>query len=155
MRLPRRRRLEKKTDYKARLALLKSGKPRLVIRKSNRYITAQIVQSDIAQDKTICSVSSKSLLNKGWPKDKSGSLKNRTAAYITGFIFGKLAHDKKIKEAIVDTGMYRNIHKSRLYATLKGTLDAGLSVVHSKDILPDVIESDKDFSEILKKITGV
>ena len=32
----RRRRIEAKTDYKARFNLLKSEKPRLVVRKTNR-----------------------------------------------------------------------------------------------------------------------
>ncbi len=63
MKTQRRRRLETKTDYKARLALLKSEKPRLVIRKSNRYILAQIVLSEIAQDKILFRVSSKDLKN--------------------------------------------------------------------------------------------
>ena len=47
----KRRRREGKTDYKARLAMLKSEKPRLVIRKSNRYLVVQIVGSEIAKDK--------------------------------------------------------------------------------------------------------
>ena len=48
MKTIRRRRLEHKTDYKARLGLLKSNMPKLVVRKSNRYITVQLVISDIA-----------------------------------------------------------------------------------------------------------
>jgi len=43
MKLPRRRRIASKTDYKARLSLLKSEKPRLVVRKTNRYIIAPII----------------------------------------------------------------------------------------------------------------
>ena len=34
----RKRRYEGKTDYKARFFLLKSGKPRVVFRKTNRYL---------------------------------------------------------------------------------------------------------------------
>ncbi|MEM4271506.1 MAG: 50S ribosomal protein L18, partial [Candidatus Pacearchaeota archaeon] len=81
MKTPRRRRLEAKTDYKARLELLKSGKPRLVVRKSNKYMTIQIVKSEIAQDKVIVGTTSRILLEKGWPKEKSGSLKSLAAAY--------------------------------------------------------------------------
>ena len=61
MKLPRRRRLESKTDYKSRLALLKSEKPRLVVRKTNRYIIVQIVSSEIAQDKILVGKTSKKL----------------------------------------------------------------------------------------------
>jgi len=85
MKTLRRRRKEAKTDYKARLNLLKSNKPRLVIRKTNRYIIAQIVESNLAQDKVIADFSSQDLLEKGWPKEKAGSLKSLQAAYLTGF----------------------------------------------------------------------
>jgi len=61
------RRRTKKTDYKARLALLKSGFPRLVVRKTNRYVIAQIVRSKEAQDAIVCSANSKELLKYGWP----------------------------------------------------------------------------------------
>ena len=62
MKTLKRRRHEARTDYRIRLALLKSEKPRLVVRKTNRYIIAQIVESDIAQDKIIVGLTSKSLL---------------------------------------------------------------------------------------------
>ena len=60
----RQRRLSGKTDYKARLALLKSGKPRLVVRKTNRYMIAQIISSDVAQDKVVLGLTSKDLIAK-------------------------------------------------------------------------------------------
>ncbi|MFH1425772.1 MAG: 50S ribosomal protein L18 [archaeon] len=129
----KRRRRQAKTDYKARLALLKSEKPRVVVRKTNRYILAQIVESKLAQDKVITRVSSKDLLQKGWPKEKKGSLKNLQAAYLTGFL---LAKKTKIKEAILDTGLQRNISGSRIYAFLKGAVEAGLKIPHSKESLP-------------------
>ena len=40
--LPYRRKREGRTNYKKRLALLKSGQPRLVIRRSNRYLQFQL-----------------------------------------------------------------------------------------------------------------
>ena len=85
----RRRRNEAKTDYKSRFRLLKSSNPRMVVRKSNRYILVQIVLSEIAQDKIFARVSSKELLEKGWPKEKTGSLKSRAAAYLAGFLLAK------------------------------------------------------------------
>lgn len=139
----KRRRLEAKTDYRARLVLLKSGKPRIVIRRSNRYIIAQIVGSDTAQDKIIVGVSSKLLLSKGWPKELSGSLKSRPAAYLTGLMLAKMAKGK-VTEVILDIGMQRNISKSRLYAALNGFIDGGISVPHSQDILPGYAEISKN-----------
>lgn len=149
----RQRRLEAKTDYKARLALLKSGKPRLVVRKTNRYIIAQIVVSDIAQDRVIAGVTSKDLLANGWPKEKSGSLKNLAACYLTGMLLAKKA---KEKDAILDSGMQRNIQKSRIYALLKGAVDAGLNIPHSQKSLPNDEEVNKNEStkEIFDKLKG-
>jgi len=139
----KRRRLEAKTDYRARLVLLKSDKPRLVIRKTNRYIIAQIVESSEAQDKVIVGTSSKDLLAKGWPKDLSGSLKSRPAAYLTGLMLAKMAKGK-VKEAVLDLGMQRNIGKSRLYSALNGFIDGGITVPHSQDILPGYAEISKN-----------
>ena len=154
MKTIRRRRLERKTDYKSRLALLKSDKPRLVVRKTNRYIIAQIVQSEIAQDKTSLIVNSKDLLQKGWPKEPSGSLKSIPAAYLTGLTLGKAAlADFKDKEIILDLGMHRSAPKARLFATLKGALDAGLKISHNKEILPtsEALKSNEKLAPLIDK----
>ncbi len=153
MKIPRRRRLESKTDYKARLALLKSNKARLVIRKTNRYIIVQIVSSDFAQDKILVGITSKILLANGLPPESSGSLKSLGAAYLTGYLLGKKALAAGIEEAILDSGMYLSIKNSRIYAALKGVVDAGLNVPHKKEILPAMenIKSGK-ISKIFDKI---
>ena len=124
----RRRRKEGKTDYKSRLGLLKSGKARVIARKTNRYFIGQIVISDIAQDKVIVGVNSKELLSKGWPEELKGSLKSLTACYLTGILLGKKIEGSKepIKEYILDIGLQRNIKKSRLYAFLKGVVVGGV-----------------------------
>ena len=142
--MKKQRRLEGKTDYKARLSLLKSGKPRLVARKTNRYVIAQIIEAKQAQDKIILGINSKMLLAKGWPKDKEGSLKSLQAAYLTGFILGKLAQEKNIKSAIFEIGINRNVKKSRLYAVLKGALDAGLNIPHNPEALPSLSDLQKN-----------
>ena len=142
MKIPRRRRLEARTDYKARFELLKSGKARLVVRKSNRFILAQIVISEGAQDKVITGFTSKDLLQKGWPKEKEGSLKSLQSAYLTGYFIGKKI-DGKVKEALFDIGMQRNVHKSRLYAVLKGAIDAGMKIPHDSNALP----TEKEFAK--------
>ena len=91
-RLPHKRRRQKKTDYKLRLSLLKSGICRLVVRKSNSYILGQIIKYEKNGDKTIISVHSKALKKLGW-KNSCGNL---PAAYLTGLILGKKAKENKI-----------------------------------------------------------
>ena len=56
-----RRRREGKTDYAKRLSLLKSGKPRLVVRRTNTSIVVQVIEFGEKGDKTIVSVTSKAL----------------------------------------------------------------------------------------------
>ena len=141
----KRRRREAKTDYNLRLALLKSGKPRLVIRKTNHYLIAQIIETDIAQDKVLFGATSKDI-SKG---KESKTLKNRESAYKLGLLLGGKAK-AKVKEAILDIGMNRNIHKSRIYAVLKGVLDSGIHVPHDSKALPE-IGSRKESTEIKKQ----
>lgn len=131
--VPHRRRREGKTDYRARLKLLLSGKPRLVVRKSLKHIRAQIVEYDPNGDKTIVSASSEELKKYGW----NAPTGNVPAAYLVGLLIGKKSLKKKIKEAILDVGLYRVTKGSRIFAVLKGALDAGLQVPHSEEILPN------------------
>jgi len=127
-----RRKREGKTDFRARKNLLMSGKPRLVVRRTNKYMIAQIIKSDAAQDAVIIGVNSKKLTEMGW----KGSFKNIPSAYLTGILLGKKSIDAGIKEAVLDIGLYRSTKGSKIYAVLKGCIDAGLSVAHSEDILP-------------------
>ncbi len=149
----KRRRKEGKTDYKARLNLLKSEKGRIVVRITNRYVVVQIVESEIAQDKVIIGVSSKDLLNEGWPKELSGSLKSLPACYLTGLLLSKKS---KIREAIADFGLQRNIHKGRLYAVLKGAIDGGMDIKCDEKILPDeeMMNKNEKLNEIVEKVKG-
>jgi len=127
-----RRRREKKTDYKARRALLESSLPRVVIRKTNRHILSQVINSKEAQDFVVCSANSKELLEYGY----DSSLKNITAAYLTGLLIGLKAKKKKIKKAIIDIGFQRSTKGSKLYAVLKGCIDAGIEIPHSPEVFP-------------------
>ena len=140
-RTTRRRRREGKTDYGARIKFLKSKKPRVVVRKTNRYIIGQIVVSEISQDNVVASVNSKELLDKGWPKNLKGSLKSLPACYLAGFLLGKKSGE--FKEGILDLGLQRNIKKSRLYSFLKGLVDSGFNINHIKEILPEEEDLNK------------
>lgn len=137
MNVEKRRRLENKTDYRLRIELLKSGKPRIVFRKTNKYVIGQCLESENAQDKIITGLTSKELLKYGWPKENLGSLKSLPACYLTGFLLGKRILKKTAQECILDMGMLRNVKKSRIYAFLKGIVDSGVKINASKEIFPD------------------
>jgi large subunit ribosomal protein L18 len=151
-RTSKRRRKEGKTDYKNRFGLLKSNKPRVVVRKSNRYLISQIVVSEEAQDKVIKSVSSKELMSFEWPENLKGSLKNLSACYLTGFLIGKKSQE--IDECVLDIGLQRNIYKSRIYAFLKGLIDSGLNIKHGGKITPneEMIKLNDKTKELVDKI---
>lgn len=138
MKLNKKRRLQGKTDYKTRLEFLKSGKPRIVVRVTNKYVSVQCIESSSAQDKVTSSFNSKELLKNGWPEKFKGSLKSIPACYLTGYYFGKefLGKNKGSNDFIFDIGLARNIHGSRLYATLKGIVDAGLKLNYDEKVFP-------------------
>ncbi len=127
-----RRRREGRTDYRQRLRLLKSGKPRFVVRKSANNITCQIVQYSSDGDRTLVSVNSRDAVKLGW----KGNPGNLPGAYLVGLLCGVRAGKIKVKEAVLDTGLYVSTPASRIYSALKGAVDAGLKIPHSEEILP-------------------
>jgi large subunit ribosomal protein L18 len=127
-----RRKRDGRTDYQLRLGLLKSGKPRLVVRKSGKNITCQIVVYENEGDKVVVSSDSKELVKLGW-KFHGGNL---PSAYLTGMLCAKRAAEKGVGEAIFDLGLYMSTPGNRLYSALKGAVEGGLNVPHSKEILP-------------------
>jgi len=131
-RMPFKRRFYKKTNYKKRLGLLLSDKPRLVIRKSLKHIKAQIIKYEPDGDKTIVSADTKDLGKLGWKYSTS----NLPAAYLTGLLIGKKSKKKKIDGVVVDLGIERNIKGSKLYAVVKGAIDAGLETPFSEEAFP-------------------
>ncbi|MDO8517211.1 MAG: 50S ribosomal protein L18 [Nanoarchaeota archaeon] len=133
LRTLKRRRLEKKTDYKLRMGLLKSKNPRIVIRKTNKYIILQVVESKESQDKISTGVTSKDLLENGWDKKYEGSLKSIPAAYLTGLLLAKKVGKGKF---IIDMGMLKNIAGSRIYAAAKGLVDGGLDININESVFP-------------------
>ena len=130
--MPHRRRREKRTDYRRRLGLIKSGKVRLVIRKSSSHMNVQFISYVPEGDSTIVSVSSQELKKHGW----NCGCGNIPGAYLTGLLAGIMAKGK-ISEAVIDMGNQMSTKGSRIYAALKGVLDSGISVPHDPAILPD------------------
>jgi large subunit ribosomal protein L18 len=154
--LPFKRRMTQKTNYVKRLALLKPGKTRLVIRRSLSNISVQFINFKPTGDETIASAVSSELKKTGWSRGG-----NVPAAYLTGLLAGKKAKEKNIKEAVLDMGLQTSTKGSRIYAALKGVLDSGVNVPHSKDVLPsdDRIKGkhisedmEKQFEDVKKKI---
>lgn len=152
----KRRRIENKTNYKKRLILLKGNSPRLAIRKTNKYITLQIIESKNAQDRILYYTSSKELLKHGWPKEKKGSLKSLAASYLSGLLLGKKAKGLK-GTVILDIGLNPSTKGSRIYAAVKGFSDSGNKINFDEKIIPakERIEGkETGLSEIFNKIKG-
>ncbi|NYZ74772.1 50S ribosomal protein L18 [Candidatus Micrarchaeota archaeon] len=126
-----RRRREGKTDYEKRLALLKSRKTRMVVRKTNARVIAQFVEYDAKGDKTIASADSKELTKQGFP----GKC-NAPSAYLVGALAAKKASAKGVKDFVLDTGRHEITHGGIIFAALKGALDAGLQAPHSPECIP-------------------
>ncbi|MFH1503074.1 MAG: 50S ribosomal protein L18 [Candidatus Diapherotrites archaeon] len=159
MKVQKRRRRENKTDYLKRLKLLKGEKPRIVFRKTNRYILAQYIISKEAQDKVLVGMNSKELNNYGWPKNAQGSLKSITASYLIGYLIGKKISAKKLENPILDSGMNRVLHKNKIYAFLKGLIDSEVKISCKKELFPEEsrikgehLKSKIPFQEIKSKM---
>lgn len=117
------RRKQKKTDYRSRLGMLKSGKPRIVIRKSENSIRVQVVNYEEAGDKTVSEVVTKSLSKYGW-KYHGGNL---SSAYLTGLLAGLKAKKSGTNKAVVDIGL-QNPKNTVLYAAALGAKHAGIEI---------------------------
>lgn len=129
-----RRRREGKTDYQQRRGLVLSGLPRMVVRGSLRSISAQLIKAEVGGDKVIVSAHSNELAKKyGW----QGGGGNLSAAYLTGLLCGYKAAASGVKEAVLDLGLHAPTKGSRVFAALKGALDAGLIIPHDENKLPD------------------
>jgi large subunit ribosomal protein L18 len=127
-----RRKREGRTNYKKRLTYLKSEKPRLVVRKTNKQMILQLVNYEPSGDIVICSVTSNMLKANGWKY----SFNSIPACYLAGVLLAKKAKEKKVSEAIPDLGLQTIVAGSRVYAAIKGAIDGGLKVPADKSALP-------------------
>lgn len=145
--VPFRRRREGRTNYHVRYKLILSKKPRVVVRKSNASTTLQLVIAEQKGDKTLLTVNSRDLKNFGF----AASLSNLPAAYLTGLLFGKKMLALGIDEGIADIGLHASTKGNRIYAAIKGVVDAGVKVPHGSEIFPD---DGRIRGEHIKKYTG-
>ncbi len=131
--LPLRRKREGRTDYRKRLQLLVSRKPRLVVRKSLKNVGMQLVEYGEKGDKIMVHASTKELEQKfGWV----GARRNTPAAYLTGYLVGLKAKQKKILAAVADLGLQRAVNGAIIFAAVKGVNDAGVAVPLGKEMCP-------------------
>src|ERR1051325_7512216 len=86
-RVPFRRRRQGKTDYRRRLALLRSQETRVVVRRTSSNVIVQFVDWSQTGDLVKATAVAQELSKLGW----EGSAKNTPAAYLTGLLGGKRA----------------------------------------------------------------
>jgi large subunit ribosomal protein L18 len=130
--VPYKRKRENKTNYKKRLSAVKSANPRLVVRKTNLRMIAQIVKYEETGDKTLVFASNNSLKDYGY----ANAPKNLAVSYLLGYLIGKLAQKLKIKEAVLDMGLNINTKGNRIFAVLAGAVKSGLNIAHDEKVFP-------------------
>ncbi|MEM4326089.1 MAG: 50S ribosomal protein L18 [Candidatus Pacearchaeota archaeon] len=157
MKTQKRRRRLFKTDYKKRIAFLKSNSPRIVFRRTNKYIIAQYIESNEAQDRVRYGLTSKHLLKYGWPKDFENSLKSLPASYLIGLLLGKYIRNKKTEKVVIDSGISRKVYGGRFFAFLNGLKDSGVNIKCNEEFFPSKErikgkDLKRDFSKFFDEI---
>lgn len=130
---------------------MQSRSPRLVVRKTNTRVTVQLIEASVVGDTTVATAVSSELGGFGW----RAGIGNLPAAYLTGLLAGLRAKARGLKEAVLDVGLHPPVRGSRLYAALKGALDAGLEIPHNPEVFPDddrmsgghIVSAYKHFTE--------
>lgn len=130
--VPFRRRREGKTNFIRRLKLIKSGKPRAVVRSTNRFIIVQFIEFTLEGDRVLAAATSKELAKFGW----QGANTNLPTAYLVGMLAAKRARKSQVSEAVLDIGLKVPVSGSKVFAALKGILDEGIDVPHTDKIIP-------------------
>lgn len=126
------RRRQNKTDYRKRKIMVTSKIPRFTVRGSLKNMSTQVFNAHSEGDITLTTVNSRELAEYGW-KAPCGNI---PAAYLTGLLMGFKAQSKGIEQVNPDIGLRRASLGSRVFAAIKGAVDAGLTVPCG-DVLPD------------------
>lgn len=134
-RLRYKRRRNGETDYRRRMRMLRGGSTRAVVRVTNTQTICQLIDYTTSGDEVAISIDGKTLVDKfGWPLD--ASRKSVPASYLSGYAMAKAAMAAGHDEAILDIGLAASTPGNRVFAALKGMVDAGLEIPHSEDVLP-------------------
>jgi large subunit ribosomal protein L18 len=129
------RRRKSLTNYKKRLAYVKSGLDRVVIRRSNRGLLGQIVRYSEKGDTILAMAVSNELKAYGWlPRG------NRATAYLTGMLLARKASKKGIgsDELVLDIGLSRPTKNSAPFVFAKGCVDGGMKLKAQLEIQESV-----------------
>ena len=131
------------TNYKKRFSLVKGNYSRIVIRKSNKIITGQIIKYEEQGDVILASAYSTQLLKYNWP-----SRSNKSTAYLTGLLLAKKAKEKKVadKEYVLDIGLSAPVKNSIPFVFAKGCIDGGIKLRSGTEI-----EEKKEEAEVKVK----
>lgn len=143
--MPLKRRRLQMTDYRKRLALIKSGIPRAVIRKSLKNMKVDITEYNVSGDKVVAHGCTVELKKYGWNSPTG----NIPSAYLAGYLSGIKAKRKGIKKVIVDFGRQKVVKGSRIMASVSGLVDSGVKVPVDKKFLP---HKDRTAGKHLKTI---
>ncbi len=130
--MPLKRRRLQRTDYRKRLALIKGGMPRAIIRKSLNNMRVDIAEYKAEGDKILAHGCTVELKKYGW-KSPTGNI---PSAYLAGYLSGLRAKKKGIEKVIADLGRQKVIKGSRIMASIQGLVDAGVKVPVDKKFLP-------------------
>jgi large subunit ribosomal protein L18 len=104
-----------------------------VVRKTNTTTIVQIINASVIGDSTVASAISTELTNHGWVAGTG----NIPSAYLTGLLAGLRAKSRGVKDAVLDVGLNPPVKGSRVYAALKGAIDAGLEIPFNPEVIPD------------------
>jgi len=135
-----RRRREGKTNYYKRYVYVISNTIRFVPRITNEYVIINVAKFDPKGDVMLAVAHSIELVKKyGW----KGDTNNTPAAYLTGYLAGLRALKAGVKNAVADIGLFVPTKGGRIFATIKGAIDAGLQIPVG------------DIGDIEKRVKGV
>lgn len=91
-----------------------------------------MIQAELDGDQTLASAFSKELSNFGW----KGQTSNTPSAYLVGLLGGFRAKKTGVEECILDIDRHVPVPEAKIFAALKGTLDAGVTISHEEDVIP-------------------
>lgn len=128
------RRREGKTNYYKRYVQVLSGKLRLVVRYSNKYVWVQIVKPTVLGDVVIAAAHSKELYKLF---DWRGGGKNTSASYLTGLLAAVRARYMNVNECALDIGLKTPSKGSKVFAVAKAFRDVGIAVNVDEEMIPD------------------
>jgi large subunit ribosomal protein L18 len=130
--VPFKRRRLGKTDYRMRHKLVSSGLPRAVVRCTSKNTIVQFIEFNPRGDSVVATATTMELEKLGW-KHTTGNI---PSAYLAGFMAGKRASKAGVEKAVLDMGLRPPKRGTKVFAALKGMLDAGIDIPHSDEVLP-------------------